>query len=151
MQKIASNSHSVVNGNDDSTFRAWFGKIAANAALWVGSPGGFVLAIVSVLAWAAVGPRYHYSDTWQLIINTATTVITFLVVFLIQNTQNRDARALHLKLDEVIRAIHSAHNDMINIENLPDRDLEDLTKRYERFREEWEIRRKKRKKLDRAS
>jgi low affinity Fe/Cu permease len=121
-------------------FNAWFGKAAAMAAGWVGSPWAFVLALVSVLIWGIVGPYYRYSDTWQLIINTATTVITFLIVFLIQNTQNRDARALHLKLDEVIRAIHGAHNEMINIEKLSDGELDQLTKRYERFSEEWKRR-----------
>ncbi|MGH9547458.1 MAG: low affinity iron permease family protein [Terriglobales bacterium] len=98
------------------------------------------MAVVSVLLWGIVGPYYTYSDTWQLIINTATTVITFVIVFLIQNTQNRDARASHLKLDEVIRAIHGAHNEMINIEKLSDGELEQLTKRYERVSEEWKLR-----------
>jgi low affinity Fe/Cu permease len=121
-------------------FRTWFGKAAARAAGWVGNPWSFSIAFVSVLVWAASGPYFRYSNTWQLIINTATTVITFLIVFLIQNTQNRDARALHLKLDEVIRSIHSAHNEMINIEKLPDRELEELTKRYERFSAEWNLR-----------
>ena len=121
-------------------FRNWFGKAAAWAAGWVGDPWAFSLAFVSVVVWAASGPYFHYSDTWQLIINTATTVITFLIVFLIQNTQNRDARALHLKLDEVIRSIHTAHNEMINIEKLSDRELEELTKRYERFSTEWNLR-----------
>jgi len=91
-----------------------------------------------------VGPHYRYSDTWQLIINTGTTVVTFLIVFLIQNTQSRDARALHLKLDEVIRSIHAAHNEMINIEKLSDKELEELAKRYERFSEEWKVRRTRR-------
>jgi len=86
------------------------------------------------------GPYSRYSDTWQLIINTTTTVITFLIVFLIQNTQNRDARALHLKLDEVIRALHSARNEMINIENVSEGELEQLTKRYERFSDAWKRR-----------
>jgi low affinity Fe/Cu permease len=122
-------------------FNDWFGKIAARTSSWVGSPQTFVVAIALVVVWAAVGPRYHYSDTWQLIINTGTTVVTFLIVFLIQNTQNRDARALHLKLDEVIRSIQSAHNDMIDIEKLSDGELAKLAKQYERFREEYEARR----------
>lgn len=126
--------------DNDVVFNAWFGKVAAKAAGWVGSPWAFVFALVCVLLWGIVGPYYRYSDTWQLVINTATTVITFLIVFLIQNTQNRDARALHLKLDEVIRAIHSAHNEMINIEKLSDAELEQLTKRYERLSEEWKLR-----------
>ena len=121
-------------------FNTGFGSVAARVASWVGAPWAFVLALLSVFIWAVMGPHYHYSDTWQLIINTATTVITFLMVFLIQNTQNRDARALHLKLDEVIRAIHSAHNEMISIERLSDSELERLTKRYQRLHEEWEAR-----------
>ncbi len=125
-------------------FRTWFGKTATWAAGRVGDPWAFSIAFVSVLLWAASGPYFHYSDTWQLIINTATTVITFLIVFLIQNTQNRDARALHLKLDEVIRSIHTAHNEMINIEKLSDRELEELTKRYELFSAEWNLRHRRR-------
>jgi len=119
---------------------AKFGRLAAKAASWVGSSWAFALAILSVLIWGLAGPYFRYSDTWQLVINTATTVITFLIVFLIQNTQNRDARALHLKLDEVIRALNSARNEMINIETLSDAELEHLAKRYERFSEEWKLR-----------
>src|SRR5712672_2631093 len=110
--------------NDRMGFGDWFGKAAARIAGWVGSSQAFVLAVALVIVWAVVGPHYRYSDTWQLVINTGTTVITFLIVFLIQNTQNRDARALHLKLDEVIRALQSAHNEMINIENLSEGELE---------------------------
>jgi low affinity Fe/Cu permease len=131
------------NGSD--MFGVSFGRMAATIAGWVGSAWAFVLAVLSILAWGATGPYYHYSDTWQLIVNTATTVITFLMVFLIQNTQNRDARALHLKLDEVIRAIHNAHNDMIDIEKLSDTELDVLSKQYERLREEWEARHKPKK------
>ena len=127
-----------------SAFNTRFGKAAAQVAGWVGSPWAFVLAMGSVLIWGVSGPYFRYSDTWQLLINTATTVITFLMVFLIQNTQNREARALHLKLDEVIRAIHGAHNEMIHIENLPDAELEELAKRYERFSAEWKSRPKRR-------
>src|SRR5262249_7662822 len=90
----------------------------------------FILAVVVLVAWAISGPFFHFSDTWQLIINTGTTIITFLVVFLIQNTQNRDAKALHLKLDELIRSHSPAHNDMIDIEKLSDEELDELEKRY---------------------
>src|SRR5207248_2653757 len=120
--------------NENQAFSVWFGTIAAKTAGWVGSAWAFILAVFVIVLWGAAGPYFHYSDTWQLVINTATTVITFLVVFLIQNTQNRDARALHLKLDEVIRAIRSAHNEMISIEHLSDGELEGLTKHYERLR-----------------
>jgi low affinity Fe/Cu permease len=91
--------------------------------------------------WAASGPFFHFSDTWQLIINTGTTIVTFLVVFLIQNTQNRDAKALHLKLDELIRSHHPANDDLIDIQKLSDEELDDLEKRYERIRKECEARR----------
>ena len=96
------------------------------------------------MAWGLLGPHYHYSNTWQLVINTGTTIITFLMVFLIQNTQNRDARALHLKLDELIRSLHAAHNDMINIEKLSDEELAKLAKKYEAIREEFQSRTKER-------
>jgi low affinity Fe/Cu permease len=117
-----------------------FGKAAAKTAGLVGSPWAFIAALAVVLVWAVLGPRHHYSDTWQLVINTGTTIITFLMVFLIQNTQNRDARAIHLKLDELIRSFHAAHNDMISVEKLSDAELEILTKRYDRIREEFETR-----------
>jgi low affinity Fe/Cu permease len=87
-----------------------------------------------------LGSYFRYSDTWQLVINTATTIITFLMVFLIQNTQNRDARAIHLKLDELIRVIDLAHNDMINVEKLSDEELAVLSKRFDNIRNEFENR-----------
>ncbi len=108
-----------------------------------GSAWTFLFAVTLVVVWAALGPHYHYSDTWQLVINTGTTIVTFLMVFLIQNTQNRDARALHLKLDELIRSVHAAHNEMINIEKLSDEELAVLAKKYEAIRGEFELRRKK--------
>jgi low affinity Fe/Cu permease len=98
--------------------------------------------MVVVVLWGLSGPRFHYSDTWQLVINTGTTIITFLMVFLIQNTQNRDARAIHLKLDELIRSVHAAHNEMISVEKLTDAELETLSKQYDRIREEVEMRKK---------
>src|SRR5262249_1733797 len=104
------------NSNKHEFHGSGFAHLAAKASAYVGSSWTFGMALLSIVVWGLSGPYFRYSDTWQLIINTATTVITFLIVFLIQNTQNRDARALHLKLDEVIRAIHGAHNDMINIE-----------------------------------
>ena len=122
------------------SFASMFGKLAARIAIWVGSPWAFVAATVSVLVWGITGPRYRYSNTWQLVINTATTIITFLMVFLIQNTQNRDARAIHLKLDEVIRSIRTAQNEMIDIERLSDDELAQLSKRYELIKKEWEQR-----------
>ena len=108
----------------------WFSRFASRTARLVGRPFMFLVAVVLLILWGASGPFFHYSDTWQLIINTSTTIVTFLVVFLIQNTQNRDAKALHLKLDELIRSHSPAHNDMIDIENLSDEELEELERRY---------------------
>jgi low affinity Fe/Cu permease len=129
------------SGNGTPLYNVWFAKTAAKAAGWVGSPWAFTLATLAIALWAASGTYFHYSDTWQLVINTATTIITFLVVFLIQNTQNRNDRAVQLKLDEVIRSIRSAHNEMIDIEELSDPELEKLAKQYHRVREAWELRR----------
>jgi low affinity Fe/Cu permease len=117
-----------------------FSRFAAGISAIAGSAWIFVLACVGIIVWLLTGPYFHYSDTWQLIINTATTVITFLMVFLIQNTQNRDTLAINLKLDEIIRSIRHAHNEMINIEKLSDEELADLAKHYERIREEHDHR-----------
>ncbi len=112
----------------------WFGKFAASAAGWLGSTWAFAGAALIILVWAVTGPLFHFSDTWQLIINTGTTIVTFLMVFLIQNTQNRDARAINLKLNELIRAIDKAGNQMIDIENLSDLELDELQSRYEKIK-----------------
>jgi len=96
----------------------------------------FVGAIVIIVIWAGTGPLFHYSDTWQLVINTGTTIITFLMVFIIQNTQNRDARAINLKLDELIHAIDTAKNQMMDIEKLSDEELDQIHERYTQIREE---------------
>ncbi|HEY2456872.1 MAG TPA: low affinity iron permease family protein [Candidatus Acidoferrum sp.] len=111
-----------------------FHSFAGRASQLVGSKWAFTSAVLLIALWAITGPIFHYSDTWQLVINTATTVITFLIVFLIQNTQNRDARAIHLKLDEIIHALGRARNDMIQIENLSDQDLQDLAERFSKIR-----------------
>lgn len=102
----------------------------------MGSRWAFIFAVGVIIVWAITGPIYHYSDTWQLIINTGTTIVTFLMVFLIQNTQNRDARAINLKLNELIESIKSARNEMIDIEHLSDAELDVLGQRYEAVREE---------------
>jgi len=100
-----------------------FSRLASRTAQVIGHPLVFLTALVIVVVWGALGPVFRYSDTWQLVINTGTTIITFLVVFLIQNTQNRDAKALHLKLDELIRSTQQAHNEMIDIEKLSDEEV----------------------------
>jgi low affinity Fe/Cu permease len=111
-----------------------FGKFAASASGWLGSKWAFAGAGIIIVLWAAMGPVFHFSDTWQLVINTGTTIVTFLMVFLIQNTQNRDARAINLKLNELIRAIDKARDQMIDIENLSDLELDKLQTRYENIK-----------------
>src|SRR5437762_8355163 len=116
------------------TMREWFRRFAHRTADVVGSPWAFLFAIVVVVVWAACGPAFDYSDTWQLVINTGTTILTFLMVFLIQNTQNRDAKAIHLKLDELIRAVEGARTRLVHLEELSDEELADLQRQFERFR-----------------
>jgi low affinity Fe/Cu permease len=111
-----------------------FGQFAAQASAWLGSKWAFVGAILVILVWALTGPLFHFSDTWQLVINTGTTIVTFLMVFLIQNTQNRDARAINLKLNELIRAIDAARDQMIDIESLSDVELKTLQTKYEKIK-----------------
>ncbi|MBC3386923.1 low affinity iron permease family protein [Pseudomonas sp. SWRI12] len=108
-----------------------FAKIAQKLSLWAGSPKTFLGAIVLLSIWAASGPFFGFNDTWQLIINTSTTIITFLMVFLIQNTQNRDTDILHLKVDELLRASKDAQNAMLGLESLDLKQLEALRKRYQ--------------------
>jgi low affinity Fe/Cu permease len=110
--------------------RSGFGRIASKTAHWVGHPAGFFLALAVVVAWIVTGPFFRFSDTWQLVINTATTVVTFLMVFLIQNTQNRESRALQLKLDELIRAVEGAHNALLDLEDLTDEELLKIRQQY---------------------
>ena len=116
----------------------FFTTFASKTAQLVGTYWAFLLAVTVVIIWAATGPLFGYSDTWQLVINTGTTIITFLMVFLIQNTQNRDARAMHLKLDELINAIKTANNEMIDIEDLSDEQLEEIAAVYRKKKEECE-------------
>ena len=112
-----------------------FRKFAHASAEVVGSSGAFLLGLAAVLVWAVTGPLFHYSDTWQLVINTATTVVTFLMVFLIQNTQNRDAKAMHLKLDELIRAVRAARTGFVHLEDLSDEDLKKLGEEFKKLHE----------------
>lgn len=121
---------------NDSPRKDRFALFANSCSTYVGSRWAFIFAVGVIIVWAITGPIYHYSDTWQLIINTGTTIVTFLMVFLIQNTQNRDARAINLKLNELIESIKSARNEMIDIEHLSDAELDVLGQRYEAVREE---------------
>ena len=108
-----------------------FARLARAAARAMGHPAAFVVAVLLILAWAVTGPLFSFSDTWQLVINTSTTIITFLMVFLIQNTQNRDSEAMQLKLDELVRAVQGAHNALLDLEELSDDELERLRTHYE--------------------
>jgi low affinity Fe/Cu permease len=112
-----------------------FRRFAHHASNLVGSPGTFIAAALLIVVWAATGPFMGFSETWQLIINTGTTILTFLMVFLIQNTQNRDARAIHLKLDELIRGVKGARNRIIDLEDCTDEELKQLEDEFKRLRE----------------
>lgn len=113
-----------------------FHLFANRSAAVLGSAWAFAVAVLIILAWGATGSTFHFSDTWQLIINTGTTIVTFLMVFLIQNTQNRDAKAVHLKLDELIRAMKGARNKMVDLEKLSDDELQTLEKEFQRLHQE---------------
>jgi low affinity Fe/Cu permease len=110
-----------------------FAKAAADA---VGSPAAFLLGVFVTLLWAAMGPYFHYSDTWQLVINTGTSIGTFLIVFLIQNTQNRDAKVMQLKLDELIRAVQAARTELVQMEELTDAELDALQREFQLHRDQ---------------
>jgi low affinity Fe/Cu permease len=130
------------NGQVEQTFycrvRDAFGVFARQASDVLGSAWVFVCALAIIAIWAMTGPAFGYSDTWQLIINTGTTIVTFLMVFLIQNTQNRDAKAVHLKLDELIRALGGARNKLVDLEKLSDDDLKALEEEFEKLRKKAE-------------
>jgi low affinity Fe/Cu permease len=110
-----------------------FRRLACRSAEALGSSWAFVVALLVVVTWALSGPLFGFSDTWQLVINTSTTIVTFLMVFLIQNAQNRDAKALHLKMDELIHGVKGARNELINLENLTDEQLDQLQREFERL------------------
>jgi len=112
-----------------------FRKLSNCAADNMGSPGAFLLGVMVIVVWAMTGPFFHFSDTWQLVINTGTTIITFLMVFLIQATQNRDARAMHLKLDELIRVMHEARMGLVAVEESSDEVIDELKEEFSKMRE----------------
>jgi hypothetical protein len=113
------------------TSRNWYSRFAKAASHFCGRPRVFALAVAIILAWVATGPLFDYSDTWQLVINTSTTIITFLMVFLIQNTQNRDTEAIQVKLDELIRATRGAHNALLDLEELEEESLDAFRRKYQ--------------------
>lgn len=110
---------------------AWYSQFAKAASHFCGRPRVLVLAVAVIAAWVITGPLFHFSDTWQLVINTGTTIITFLMVFLIQNTQNRDTEAIQVKLDELIRATKGAHNALLDLEELEEEELDAFRTKYE--------------------
>jgi low affinity Fe/Cu permease len=118
-----------------------FRKCANKIADRVGSPGAFGLGLLVVVAWAITGPLYHYSDTWQLVINTGTSVVTFLMVFLIQNTQNRDTQAMQLKLNELIRAVSTARNVLVDLENCTEEEIKEISAEFANIRTKLSARR----------
>ena len=140
---MLANNHSS-NGHQKQNFsllcREGFRCAAQHIASAVGTPWAFTIAFVSILAWAITGPLFHFSDTWQLVINTATTIITFLMVFIIQSTQNRDTRAIQLKLDELLRAVQGARTRLVALETLSDKELDELEQEFERVRKKAEAR-----------
>lgn len=129
-------------GGDDRNLlcriRDAFGVFARKTSSVLGSAWAFVCALLIIVVWALTGPTFHYSDTWQLIINTGTTIVTFLMVFLIQNTQNRDAKAVHLKLDELIRALEPARNKLVDLEDLSDDEMKKLEQEFAKVRKKAE-------------
>ncbi len=116
--------------------KSWYSKFTKVASKFCGRPMVFVLAVAIIVVWLISGPVFGFSDTWQLVINTATTIITFLMVFLIQSTQNRDTEALHIKLDELIRATQGAHNAVLDLEEMEEEKLDEVRKRYESIAKE---------------
>lgn len=129
----------------------FFRAFARHISDFVGSSWAFAGAVVTIIVWAAAGPFYHYSDTWQLVINTGTTVVTFLMVFLMQNTQNRDAKAIHLKLDELLRGVKGARTGLVRLEDLTEAELIELEKEFEALRRPLQPARKTEDRAGRAS
>lgn len=132
----------------------WFRKLAVKVSAVAGKPYAFFTALGIITLWAFTGPLFNFSNTWQLFINTGTTIVTLLMVFLIQNTQNRDSRAIQLKLDELLKSIHGARNTLINLEDLPDEEIDKLHLEAQKLHEHYakalaarEKRRRKAKKL----
>ena len=129
-EQRASRSAARPGGHKTNHRGEWFSRFAHETARLTGKPAAFILAAASIVIWAVTGPLFNYSDTWQLVINTSTTIVTFLMVFLIQNTQNRDTLALQVKLSELIIAVRGAHNRLATAEDLTEEELERLHKEY---------------------
>jgi low affinity Fe/Cu permease len=123
----------ATNGSTHAGFSAGFRAFAERTETVLGSPWAFGAALAAVLLWAALGPRYHYSETWQIVINTGTTIVTFLMVFLLQNTQMRSSTALHLKIDELLRAVGEARTGLVGLENRPDETLKRVAREFDQI------------------
>jgi len=137
MHKIRMASSNSVKPDENDFFykvRNSFRHFARRSSEVLGTAWAFIIALIIIAVWGVTGPVFHFSDTWQLIINTGTTIVTFLMVFLIQNTQNRDAKAMHLKLDELIRAVAGARNHLVDLEKLSDEELKQLEEQFTRLR-----------------
>lgn len=152
MPTKANRRNSNRNGDRDIICRVQdaFRVVAYRTASLLGSAWAFMAAVGVIVIWASTGHIFHYSDTWQLIINTGTTIVTFLMVFLIQNTQNRDSRAIQLKLDEIIRSIDTARNRLVDLEQMSDEDLDQLQKEFARLRKRAERTVSKAEKIEKA-
>ena len=118
----------------------WFNRFAVRASRTVGSPYAFIVALATIVLWLISGPYFHWSNAWQLVVNSITNIATYLVVFIIQNSQNRDSEAISLKLNELIASSQTASNELINVEDLSDSRIDELFRRYERIRKERERR-----------
>lgn len=116
----------------------WFRKFAVGASRTLGNPKAFICAFSIILIWALCGPLFNFSNSWQLFINTTTTITTFLVVFLIQNTQNRDSKAVHIKLDELLKGVKGARTSLVDLENLPDDEIEALAEEFKQIQESYQ-------------
>ena len=127
------NHRSSTQTTHETSLTGYFSHFAHATSLWTGHPATFLLAVAVVLAWVVTGPFFNYSDTWQLVINTGTTIVTFLMVFLIQRSQNKDALAIHLKLNEIVAALEGASNRLIDVEDLTEEEIKTLHKHYQRL------------------
>ena len=124
----------IIRKRNGCSMNRLFHSIAEKTALLVGTPWAFITALIVIIAWAACGPLFGYSDTWQLVVNTGTTIITFLMVFLIQNTQNRETRIMRLKLDELLRGVQGARTGFVSLDKMTDEELDKIESEFERLR-----------------